>query len=120
MGSLSSSVDLTRWFFIDLGWTGGAAGVDPPPSTPAISLSAAPNPIRSPGLVRFWLARTEPVTLDVLDASGRRMARLADGEIRSPGLNEIPYDPGPLHNGLYFLRLRTTSREEIGKVAIVR
>jgi hypothetical protein len=123
MGGVSSNVDLTRWFFADLGWTGTPADVTPTPpapTAPTIALAAAPNPMRSQGLVRFVLARSGWVTLEVLDASGRVVARLADGEPRPAGLNEIAYEPGALHNGLYFLRLRTAAGEAIGKVAIAR
>ena len=123
MGSVSAGVDLTRWFFTDLGWTGTPADVTPtppPPAAPSIALAASPNPMRAQGLVRFILAESGPVTLDVVDATGRVVARLARGEQRPSGLNEIGYDPGALHNGLYFLRLRTAAGEAIGKVAIAR
>jgi hypothetical protein len=86
----------------------------------AIAISTVPNPMRGLGVVRFWLPRNEAVTLDVVDARGRRVARLADGESHAAGLNEIPYDPRALGNGLYFLRLRTTSAEGRSKIAIVR
>ena len=124
MSSVSSNVDLTRWFFVDMGWTGIPAAVTPPSgppvSTPTIALTASPNPLRSQGLVRFQLAQSATVTLEVLDANGRVMSRLADRESRPAGLNEIPYDPTTLHNGIYFLRLRTAAGEAIGKVAIAR
>jgi hypothetical protein len=79
-----------------------------------------PNPMRSIGLVRFWLPQAERVTLDVVDLHGRTVATLLDGELRSTGLQQLTYDPRRLGNGIYFLRLRAGSGEETQKIAVVR
>ena len=59
---------------------GGQLSVPPPATTLALSL---PRPTPSSGEVAldFTLAAAGPATLDVFDASGRRVARLADGAL---------------------------------------
>ncbi len=121
--AVSSSVDLTRWFFADIGWNGGGATTvpDPPPAaTSEVVLRCVPNPLRDPGAIRFWLPQPERVTLKVIDLSGREVARLLDGEARASGLQQAAFDPGKLRNGLYFLLLRTESRVQTGTIALFR
>jgi len=68
-----------------------------------------PNPFASATSIRFRLAESRSVRVDVCDAAGRRVARLADG-VRGPGLHEVAWngthDRGrPLPSGVYFARL---------------
>ncbi len=68
-----------------------------------------PNPLSGSTVVRFDLARPSPVTLDVFDLSGRRVARIADGEF-PPGTQTLHWDGRardgqPLGAGLYFVRM---------------
>jgi hypothetical protein len=122
MPSVSSGVDLTRWFFADLGWNGVPAEVPPgnTPPAPSFALTGVPNPMHALGLVRFWLPQADRVTLEVVDLHGRTVATLLSDEPRAPGLQQLAYDPGRLSNGIYFLRLRAGAGESSEKIAIVK
>jgi hypothetical protein len=85
------------------GVTGGAV--------PAALVFAAPspNPASRATTLAFALPRAGRVRLDVLDAAGRRVRSLADGE-RAAGTHAIAWDlrdaeDHPVAAGLYFLRL---------------
>src|SRR6185369_4640455 len=59
---------------------GGAQQVSVPPARSALSLAPArPTPARGEVVFDFTLGAAGPATLDVYDAEGRRVARLADG-----------------------------------------
>jgi hypothetical protein len=68
-----------------------------------------PNPLGASSVVRFDLARPSPVTLEVFDLSGRRVARIADGTF-APGSYSLRWDGRAgdgraLGAGLYFVRM---------------
>ena len=111
-----------------------ASGVDeelPPPASPA-ALSPAgvelrvPNPVRGATEIGLRLAREErspradrplSVTLDVLDATGRRVDRIYDG-VAGREETRLRWDAARLPAGVYFLRLAT--EEGVTTRAVVR
>jgi hypothetical protein len=69
---------------------------------------AAPNPFAGPVTLRFGLARGGDVALDVFDAQGRRVRRLAGGAMAA-GLHAVEWDGrdaagGKARPGVYMVR----------------
>lgn len=90
------------------------AGVETPAAYPTRLLGATPNPGRSDVVVRYSLASSEPVRLELLDLSGRRVWAADEGTRnagewsvalprRGPDGNRIPA-------GLYFLNFTVGQR----------
>jgi len=78
------------------------------------ALALAPNPFRRSSTLRFGLARPDRVTIDVHDATGRRVRRLLDGALPS-GAHTLQWDGrtggGDLVSpGVYFVQLRSGER----------
>lgn len=63
-----------------------------------------PNPVRTHTTLPFSLDATMPVALDVYDALGRHVARVADGEYAA-GAYALPFDASGLASGVYVVRL---------------
>ena len=90
---------------------GCSSGVeDPIPPSGARLLASRPNPFRDRTVISFTILRPMPVSLEVLDASGRRVALLHDGPL-GPGPQEIAWDGrtqagARATSGAYFYRLR--------------
>jgi hypothetical protein len=83
-----------------------------------------PNPARDAVRLRFRLPRPAWVTLDVLGADGRRVARLAN-ELCGPGEHERRWDvvgPGGAHlpPGVYVLDLRAGGERDSRRIVLVR
>lgn len=76
------------------------------PAGPRFSLAGfSPNPATGEARVAFSLAARTPVTLEVVDVGGRRVA-LRQIESPAPGAQSIAIAPeGGLSPGLYFVRL---------------
>ncbi len=72
----------------------------------ATLFGAAPNPASGRTAVRFELAESGSVTLDVFDALGRKVATLVDG-VQPSGTQSADLDASRLSSGLYFVRLTT-------------
>jgi len=80
---------------------GGQVGVPPPGTTLALALPR-PSPANGAVALDFTLAAAGRATLDVFDAEGRRVARLADGTMESGphhavwrgSLRDRPASPG--------------------------
>ena len=98
----------------DLLHRAGAGGVDVPPEEGVVPArleltGATPNPFVGSTLIRFGLPRAGDVTLEVFDLLGRRVRRLAAGELEA-GPHALAWDGrddagGHLGAGLYFTRL---------------
>ncbi len=89
-----------------------------------IGLQAAPNPFTSGSTVRFTLARSEQVDLRVYDTSGRLVRRLTRGQLPA-GTHAIEWDGRSERGrnvaaGIYFVRLRSDSRELTTKLLKLR
>lgn len=79
-------------------------------------VSVAPNPFSSHATVHFTIGQSQPVTLSVLDVSGRRVARLIDGMQVAPGRHVVTWDGRSdagreVATGIYFLHLRSNRGE---------
>ncbi len=77
------------------GATGVPTALLPPPQPALLQIhAAAPNPFRDRVLVRFALETAAPVSADIVDISGRRVARLLD---HVPLSGRHPFDPVDVH-----------------------
>jgi hypothetical protein len=102
---------------------GGPAAVEPAPAPAALSLSAPwPNPAARATTVRFALPRAGNARVTVLDAMGRQVRTLTNGE-QAAGEHSIGWDlrdatNHPAAAGLYFVRLESEGRSSVQKLAI--
>lgn len=85
---------------------------------------AEPNPIRATARFVFGLPAAAPVTLELLDVSGRRVRVLAEG-VAGPGLHRPEWDGRDAMgawapSGVYLARLRAGSRTITRQVLVVR
>ncbi|HKQ57286.1 MAG TPA: S8 family serine peptidase [Candidatus Eisenbacteria bacterium] len=102
----------------------GVTGIDD--GTPAVAFLAqnAPNPSAGGTTIAFGLTRPGAATLDVFDAQGRRVRRLADGE-HAAGVHRARWDGrdesgSRLHAGLYFYRLITSEGRFERRMALIQ
>lgn len=102
----------------------------PPSTTPVADEVLAPvssvhiidnftNPFRARTRIEFELGRTGPVTLDVYDLAGRRVARLAGGSYTA-GLHGLDWNAGNLSSGVYFLRLQQGAQADTRRCVLIR
>jgi endonuclease/exonuclease/phosphatase family metal-dependent hydrolase len=81
----------------------------------------APNPFRGSALFAFDLPAEAPVSLALYDASGRRVAVLADGTYPA-GRHQVRWTAGrdaALHAGLYFARFRTPGLSRVSRLVLL-
>ena len=93
------------WTNADVG-TGGAVSADDGPGDrlPEGLRSVFPNPVAGRATVRFALDQARDVRLDLFDALGRRVLRLADGAFPA-GTSEVAFETAALPAGVYVVRL---------------
>jgi choice-of-anchor B domain-containing protein len=91
----------------------GAGGDD------ALTLTAAPNPVRGTGTLRFALPGAAEVRLSVYDALGREVAVLAEGA-RGAGPHEAALDVAALPPGVYLARLVASGRSTTARLTVAR
>jgi hypothetical protein len=88
--------------------TGAGVGDGGPGARPGIE-SLAPNPARGSTVVRYRLATAGRAAFDLLDASGRQVARMAEFDA-APGEGSLTWEARGggrrVPPGLYFMRLR--------------
>ncbi len=84
-----------------------------------LSLSVAPNPIRSGAGVTFGMAASGRAKLALFDAQGRRIAVLASGTFAA-GRHPVRLDASGLPPGLYLLRLDTDTGSTTQAVTVAR
>ncbi|MFZ1946733.1 MAG: FlgD immunoglobulin-like domain containing protein [bacterium] len=99
------------WFRTEIG-RGAAAGVGSGDRPPGLAmLPAYPNPSRSSATIRYFLARSQWVHLDIIDVAGRKVADLKAG-LSAAGVGEVRWDGldcggRRVAAGVYFCRLAT-------------
>jgi predicted outer membrane repeat protein len=104
----------------------GGTGVAEGPLTHALpGLEVAPNPFTPSTLIRYvapGIAPDAPVSLDILDVSGRLVRRLVVAE-QAAGAREVEWDGrdragGPVAAGIYFARL-SLGRDRVSRRLIL-
>jgi len=83
------------------------------------SLSVYPDPSPGASQVVFQLPVASRVELSILDLSGRRIRKLADGSMPA-GRQVVPFNGEALRAGVYIIRLNTSAGTEIRKIVIAR
>lgn len=104
----------------------GGVGLDDPelPSLPpGQGIAVAPNPFNPGTTLRFDVARTGPVVLDVFDAAGRRVHAWRGDLPQGPAA--LPWDGRdgdgrPLPSGVYLLRAHAGGPAQAGRCVILR
>jgi hypothetical protein len=94
------------------------------PALPAILYQNHPNPFNPQTVIRFYVPRTEDVSLDVFDITGRIVARLVRGKVEH-GYHDVTWDGtngsgAACASGVYFSRLRTGTGVLSRKMVLLR
>jgi hypothetical protein len=82
-------------------------------------LQAYPNPFNPTTTITYKLTEAGEITLDVFDAIGQRVTRLASGG-RSAGRHEIEFDATGLPGGLYLYRLIAGQQSETRTMVLLK
>jgi len=99
---------------------GGGTSAARSPGVENLGLAVAPNPVTgSAAAVRFELAASGPVSVDVVDVLGRRVATVHDGPLVA-GAHRLDVAVGSLAPGSYLVRVRTARGVASGPFVVVR
>ncbi len=79
-----------------------------------------PNPFHRGTIIRFGLPEPTPVTLEVYDILGRRVARLKQEEVMDDGWHTVHFRGRRLASGVYFYRLWAGTFTKTRKMVVVR
>ena len=79
-----------------------------------------PNPTSDLVRLRFTLAKAGPVTIDLFDPSGRRVASAYRDELMTAGTHTVQISTARLHAGMYVCRVIQADFSVARKFAIVR
>ncbi len=79
----------------------------------------APNPFNPRTTIRFSLARSGPVRLEVFDLRGYRVARLIDRDL-SAGEHEVVFHPTELSSGIYVYRLQAGPFTQSRRITLIK
>jgi hypothetical protein len=102
------------WFIAEI--EQGAGGVAEP--APLARMDGAwPNPVVASSRIRFSVPRPGPAQVAVYDATGRRVALLADRAFDA-GACDVAWNGAGLTPGVYFVRLRGDGYAAARKIAV--
>jgi hypothetical protein len=78
-----------------------------------------PNPFNPSTHIAFAVPKTTRVQLRILDALGREIALLVNGE-KPAGIYEMRWEAGIYPSGIYFYRLRAGEYVETKKMILLK
>jgi hypothetical protein len=81
-------------------------------------LANFPNPFATTTTVGYTLPEAMPVTLEVYDLLGRRVALLVDGN-QEAGTYSLTYDATGLGAGVYLLRMLAGGTQHVRRLVVV-
>lgn len=79
-----------------------------------------PNPFNPSTVIKYQLAKTSLVQLEIFDVAGRKVAVLVDGVVKSAGSHQITFDASGLASGMYFYRLQAAGQTFTQKMMLVK
>ncbi|MCK4328583.1 T9SS type A sorting domain-containing protein [candidate division WOR-3 bacterium] len=82
-----------------------------------LTFSLSPNPTRSSVDINLTLPKSENISINIYDLSGRYVIKIIKGQL-SKGYHNIKFDGRDLPGGIYFVRL-TAGRDDITKKVVV-
>jgi len=124
--NLTSSVDLTRYVFEDMGWFLPRPPLSVPPGITApagLSLEiGAPNPFRVQTLIHYSLANAGLTEMGVYDISGRLVKRLMN-TYTPAGTGSIIWDAtnsngARVPSGVYLYRIRQNGQTQSQRIVV--
>jgi hypothetical protein len=94
------------------------------PDAPAVRITNQPNPFNPNTEIRYWLERTEDVTLRVFDLRGGEVCELVSGA-QLEGWHSVRWDGRDaagrnVPSGVYVARMETESRVASCRMMLVR
>lgn len=91
------------------------------PAAASVSLGQnRPNPFNPSTTIEYTLTARTPVTIDIFDAKGARVASLDEG-MREPGTHRAVWNASPsVSSGVYFYRLAGAPKAESKKMVLVK
>ena len=78
-----------------------------------------PNPFNATTTIQYQLAEDGPVTLEVYNVFGQRVATLVDGR-QGAGYKSVSWDASSVSSGLYFYRLSAGDYTETRRMMLVK
>ncbi len=78
-----------------------------------------PNPFNPSTNIRYDVASSGPVQLDVFDITGRKVAELVN-EVKSSGSYTVRFDASSLSSGIYFVRLQAGNTTQSQKMTLLK
>ncbi len=81
---------------------------------------ARPNPFSATTTLRFRVVRSQPVTAELYDTAGRRVAVLLDGAVAGGSWQTVEIDGTTLPAGTYVVRVHGESARGTTRVVLVR
>jgi hypothetical protein len=121
---LSSTVDLSKALFTDIGWFNELLAVDPGAPAAARLQGNRPNPFGGATTINFSLERDSDVSLAVYDLSGRLVSELHRGPLTA-GAHAIPWNGmdrrgRSVQAGIYVYTLNAGGMRESRHMVLVR
>ena len=105
MGRNQSTPVLRPFSFNDIGLATSVEGMDDLPAEHEL-MQNYPNPFNPSTQIRFALASTQQVKLEVFSVTGQRVAVLEQGVLPA-GVHDVTFNADHLSSGLYMYRLTT-------------
>jgi Secretion system C-terminal sorting domain len=79
---------------------------------------AFPNPVAEELTIVFSMEKSESITAEITDISGRRVAILAQNETVGAGSQKLLWQTGSQADGIYFYRISAGEKTAVGKVVL--
>jgi hypothetical protein len=99
---------------------GTAVEEKPDGRPPRFTLEAPrPNPATAMTAIPFSLDEAGPVTIEVYDVAGRRVAVLLSGELRPEGPGTVELNANKLAAGVYFVKMKNRIKSVSRKITII-
>ena len=99
---------------------GITTGVEGGPGFTAALSQNYPNPFNPMTTIEFVVPATGPVTLDVFDARGAKVASLVNGVKEGGTKHTVPFNAQGLASGVYFYRLKGNGFNEMRKMVLLK